>query len=115
MLRTQDCYAESLMHESSIRLRYTLDGSLTLYTAPLLSTYVEWLPLRELRCDRRSLGVDDSLLTLFISHKINNVPNIDPMPMPAMEPPDILVSVRAGGLSGEQFRRFESSGVLEDC
>jgi hypothetical protein len=87
-------------------LRYTLDGSLTLYAAPLLSTYAEWLPFRELRCDRRSLGVDDSLLALFISHKINSVPNIDPITMPAMEPPDIqlhpfeLVDCRASSFAG---------------
>jgi hypothetical protein len=87
-------------------LRYTLDGSLTLYAVPLLSMYVEWLPLRELWCDRRSLEVDDSVLRLFISHRINNVPNIDPMTMPAMEPPDIqlhpfeLLDCRASSFAG---------------
>jgi hypothetical protein len=84
-----------------------------LYTCPLLSRYVEWLLLLELRRDRRSLptddsspGVYDSALTVSISHKINNVPIIDPMIMPAMEPPDIqlhpfeLVDCRASSFAG---------------
>jgi len=50
--------------------------------------------------------VYDSALTVYINHKISNVPTIDPMTMPAMEPPDIqlhpfeLVDRRASSFAG---------------
>lgn len=64
---------------------------------PCSSTYIVRLPLRDLddRCecgfptDEVLLGVFDDARTVYISHRINNVPAIVPMTIPATVPPDM--------------------------